>query len=360
MANNSTAHAQLDDRKLAILRAIVEDYVTTGVPVGSQTIARSGRLGVSAATIRNEMKVLEREGFIEQPHTSAGRVPTDVGYRHYVDTMPADWRLRRRQGQVVERFFQTAQYELESLLAETSRLVADVTDHAAVVVSPARSERTFRGAHIDHLGDHSALVSVVSDGGEVTSRRVDVDFTITVDDVEAAAKRLKAALVGRAVEDGFASLDRDAKRSRSGEFQSEADQLLEQVVVAIRRAETDEAPRYYLGGASRTAAAGSFTDPEKIHQVLELLEQQVSLISVLNDSLGNRGLSVVIGHENPLRELSGCTLVATTFGAGGSQLGSIGVVGPTRMDYSAVISGVVEISRRLGALIERRDRGRMS
>lgn len=343
----------LDERKQAILSAIVEEYVSTGIPVGSQTVVMTRSLGVSAATVRNEMKHLEREGYIEQPHTSAGRVPTDLGYRHYVDTAERSVHLRPALRRIVERFFSQAQAEMRTLLAETSRLVAEVTDHAAVVVGPVPTQRHIRGAHIDRLAETLILATLVSDTGQVESRRIDLGEAVSIADVEEAATRFKAAMLGRTAVEGLSEL---TSTSSAGADENPMAEGVLVIVVALARAfdadDFESQPPYYLGGAHRTAAEGSFTDPADIHRVLELLEQQATLVRLLRNAADAEPVAVLIGGEIPLEALRHCTLVATGFGAGGQSLGTIGVVGPTRMDYSTVISGVAEISNRLGSLLE--------
>src|SRR5919108_2417035 len=166
--------AELDERKAQILKAIVEEYVETAQPVGSQTIARSRRLGVSSATVRNEMTVLEREGYLVQPHTSAGRIPTDRGYRFFVDQLTEPGPLDPARRQLVRDFFRKAHGELEQLLHDTSRLLATLTDYAAVVVGPAHEATTVRSVQVVGLGSRVALVVVVLSNGVVEKRSVDL------------------------------------------------------------------------------------------------------------------------------------------------------------------------------------------
>lgn len=342
----------LDERKQAILSAIVEEYVSTGIPVGSQTVVLTRRLGVSAATVRNEMKVLEREGYIEQPHTSAGRVPTDLGYRCYVDAAEGPVHLQPALRRVVEQFFSQAQAEMETLLAETSRLVAAVTDHAAVIVGPVSTQRLIRGAHIDHLAETMVLATLVSDTGQVESRRIDLGEPVSAADVDKATAEFKAAVLGRPAVDGLLKLTEKADGHASGDSGGISTMILTSIARAFEGGDLDSQPPYYLGGAHRTAAVGSFSDPADVHRVLELLEQQATLVRLLRSAVESESVAVLIGGEIPLEALHHCTVVATGFGAGGQTLGTIGVVGPTRMDYSTVISGVAEISNRLGAILE--------
>lgn len=343
----------LDDRKRAILTAIVEEYVSTGLPVGSQTVVRKHSLGISAATVRNEMKFLEQDGYIEQPHTSAGRIPTDLGYRCYAEGAIGSLHLPLGLRRVVEKFFAQAQAETEVLLSETSRLIAKITKHPAVVVGPVPTERTIRGAHIDRLTEQTILVTLVSDTGQVESRRIQLDEVITESQIDEAATFLKSILLARPASVGLKDLlEVEFTQGEMTPISNGVRGMLMEIGHAFEAGEFEGHPPYYFGGVHRTAAEGSFSDKADIRRVLELLEQQAALIRLLQSLAGSDPVAVLIGDEIPLKALCHCTVVATGFGAGGQLLGAIGVVGPTRMDYSTVMSGVAEISYHLGAIFE--------
>ncbi|MGH9027137.1 MAG: heat-inducible transcriptional repressor HrcA, partial [Acidimicrobiia bacterium] len=330
--------SDMEQRKAAILQAIVEEYVATAQPVGSQTIARSRDLGVSSATVRNDMNVLEREGYIVQPHTSAGRIPTDHGYRYFVDHLVPSRALPAGQGQVVTDFFASANRTLEGLLLETSQLMAWLTDHAAVVVGPRREQGEVRAVQLVPLQPREILVvAVLSDGS-----------------VEKEVARLPQDVGDASLGAAGASLDRwiGARLTELPEPEptgdADADELVRAArgVLRDRLAPTDEP--IFIGGASRIAAEhNSFAATDTAERLLELLERQRELASIVHDLLQG-GLTVRIGAENPFDELRDCSLILAPYGGPGDPIGTVGVLGPTRMDYHRAMTAVRSVSERLG------------
>jgi len=327
----------MEQRKAAILRAIVEEYVATAQPVGSQTITRSRDLGVSSATVRNDMNVLEREGYIVQPHTSAGRIPTDLGYRYFVDHLVPSRTLPAGQGQVVTEFFNSASRTLEGLLHETSQLMAWLTDHTAVVVGPRRGEPgEIRAVQLVPLDPREVLVvAVLSDGSvekEVTSLGQDID-----DGTLGAAGRCIDRWIGVQLSD-LPDVE------PTGD--AEADEIVQAARGAFRgRAKPVDEP-IFVGGASRIAAEhDAFAAADTAARLLELLERQRELASIVHELLQG-DLTVRIGAENPV-ELRDCALVLAPYGEG-EGAGTVGVLGPTRMDYHRSMTAVRSVSERLG------------
>lgn len=328
--------AGLDERKAAVLRAVVEEYIETAQPVGSGHVATSGGLAVSAATIRNEMGLLEREGYLHQPHTSAGRVPTEKGYRFYVDNLaPPD--LQAADAEQVRAFFDRAHGEIERMLGQTSRLLANLTDCAAVVLGPPYDASRVRTAHLVALTDHLVLVVVVLANGVVEKHTVEVDQALGEDDVAAAEAHLMAHVEGRPT----AALG-VAAPSGSGPV----DGL---VAAALDRMGGDtsvhDAEHVFVEGASRVAS--SFDAVETVREVLGILEEQLVVVSLLRDVM-SRGLSVAIGTETGMAPLEECSLVVSPYEVGGVPAGTIGVLGPTRMDYPQALAAVAVVSQRLG------------
>ena len=327
----------LDERKAAILRAVVEGYIETAQPVGSAHVARSTDMAVSSATVRNEMAVLEREGYLVQPHTSAGRIPTDKGYRFFVDQLSGPGPLEPGKQQLVRDFFRKASGELEQMLQDTSRLLSRVTDYAAVVVGPAHEAAAVRSIQLVGLGPHTALLVVVLSNGVVEKRTLDLPQETGDERVSAAGAVLARALTGR-------SLGELPPAPTTGD--AEVDALAGLAVDALRGPHRDEPDQVFVGGASRMAEA--FDAVETVRQVLTTLEQQYVVVSLLEDVLG-RGLSVAIGAEHGLAPLSECAVVVAPYEVEGEQAGAIGVLGPTRMNYPQALAAVAVVSRRLGA-----------
>lgn len=327
----------MEQRKAAILQAIVEEYVATAQPVGSQTIARSRDLGVSSATVRNDMNVLEREGYIVQPHTSAGRIPTDRGYRYFVDHLVPSRALPGGQGEVVSEFFASANRTLEGLLHETSQLMAWLTDHAAVVVGPRRDPAEVKAVQLVPLEPREILVvAVLADGS------VEKEVARLGRDIGDATLGAAGATLHRWVGSRLADLP-DAEPTGD----ADADALVQAARGALRdRASQTDEP-IFIGGASRIAAEhDSFAATDTAERLLELLERQRELASIVHDLLQGE-LTVRIGAENPF-ELRDCSLVLAPYGGPGETSGTVGVLGPTRMDYRRAMTAVRSVSERLG------------
>jgi len=327
----------LDDRKAAILRAVVQEYIETAQPVGSAHVTRSGDLAVSSATVRNEMALLEREGYLVQPHTSAGRIPTDKGYRFFVDQLAPAGGLQPAQRQRVRDFFAKTHGELEQMLHDTSQLLSGLTDYAAVVVAPPHEVASIRSAQLVALGPRIALLVLVLSNGVVEKYSIELGADVGEERVIAAGARLAQHLVGRTPADlGAVPSSGDAV----------TDAIADAALGALRAASSTDAPDHvFVGGASRMAAA--FDAVETVRGVLTILEQQYVVVGLLRDVL-DRGLSVAIGIEHGVEPLAECSVVVAPYAVDGEHTGTIGVLGPTRMNYPQALAAVAVVSQRLG------------
>jgi heat-inducible transcriptional repressor len=323
----------LDERKAAILRAVVEEYIDTAQPVGSGHVARAPGVTVSSATVRNDMAVLEQEGFLHQPHTSAGRVPTDKGYRFFVDHLVEPQGLEAGQAQQVRTFFNRAHGELEQMLHDTSRLLANLTDCAAVVVAPPHDVASIRSVHLVDLTDRVLLVVAVLSNGVVEKRSIESPEPLAADVLAAASAHLAAHLVG--VEVG-------AMRRPPPSGTAAVDAVVDAACSALVGADDDD--HVFVDGAFRMATA--FEAVETVRSVLSILEQQLVVVTLLRDVL-DRGLSVAIGAETGMEPLNECALVVSPYEVGGEPAGSIAVLGPTRMHYPQALAAVAVVSQRL-------------
>lgn len=330
----------LDDRKAAILRAVVEEYIQTAQPVGSGSVSRVPGMSVSPATVRNEMGSLEREGYLAQPHTSAGRIPTDKGYRFFVDSLTPRGRLDPAQSQLVRSFFATTHGELERLLADTSRFLAGLTDYAAVVVREADDPARIRSIQLVSLAPRVVLLVVVLASGSVEKRTIELPPDMTVDEVvvSAATARLATHLVGSTM--GYPVTVPPCDNPL-------IDGLVEESLRALQHQPEDgeHQPQVFVGGASRMAAA--FDAVSTIRQVLDILEQQYVLVTLIKDVL-DRGLSVAIGAEHGVQPLADCSIVVAPYEIEGEPAGTVGILGPTRMHYEQTLAAVAVVSKRLG------------
>lgn len=330
---------QLDQRKAAILRAVVQQYIETAQPVGSSTVSARADVAVSSATVRNDMTQLERDGYLAQPHTSAGRVPTEKGYRYFVDTLAGPGPLRPDGVRMVREFFATTHGELEQMLAETSRLLADVTGTAAVVVGEPVEVATIRSVQLIDLTPHTVLGVMVMSNGVIVKRTVELDEDVDVDELSAAQRSIAEATAGQ-------SLKVLQEWTPPGDHPGATIAALS--VQALRDAANAESHQVFVDG--RSHIAGSFDARETIEAVLGILEQQFVVVSLLKELVDN-GLAVSIGSESGVAPLADCSLVVAPYEASGEPAGAIAVLGPTRMNYPETLSAVAVVSQRLSRLL---------
>ncbi len=315
------------------MHAIVEHYIGTAQPVGSGALAGERGLKVSSATIRAEMSALENLGFLQQPHTSAGRVPTEKGYRYYVDQLGGEGKLEAPEAKRVKDFFTLAQGAIEDRLRSTSQLLSSLTPYTGVVVGPSHDPATIRTVQVVLLNPGRALVVLVLSSGTVERHEIEIDESVDDAAVGAATAHLMAMMVGHAP-------------SAVGEFvssgQADVDGVAATALNAI--AGVDDGGRVFVGSAANMAA--QFDAVDTVRSVLTILEHQLMVVTMIGDLL-DRGLSVAIGSETGL-PLAECSVVVAPLEVDGARAGSGGVLGPTRMDYPKALAAVNVVSERLG------------
>jgi heat-inducible transcriptional repressor len=332
----------LDERKAAILRAVVEEYIDTAQPVGSAHVVKSSGVKVSSATVRNDMATLEHEGYLSQPHTSAGRIPTEKGYRFFVDHLGAPAALRTSDAVQVRSFFDKAHGEIEQMLQDTSRLLGDLTSYAGVVVGPAPSEAAVRSVQIVGLTPTTALVVAVLSNGAVEKHSVDF-----ADGGPTLAEGVGEERIGAATAHLAAHLNgsnRAALPVLPATGDAVTDELCELALRSLREDSGEDPDHVFVGGTSRIARA--FDALETVREVLGILEQQYVVVTLLRDVL-DRGLQVAIGTETGMAPLAECALIVAPYEVEGEPAGTIGVLGPTRMDYPQAMAAVAVVSHRL-------------
>ena len=327
----------LDERKTAILRAVVQEYVTTGQPVGSGHIAKDPAVKVSPATVRNEMAVLEQEGYLAQPHTSAGRVPTDKGYRLFVDSIAPEGVLSSADATRVGDFFNAAHGRLEDLLRQTTNLLANITHHAALVVGPEVEATTVRDVYISRVTDRSATVVVFLSNHAVENETIQISQDVADEHIASAVAHLRRTLVNKSLGD----VDSVASTN-----DSRVDAVCFATLAALARHRNDKP--VFVGGASSLASA--FDAVDVVRNVLATIEQQFVVVTLVQDLL-DRGLSVAIGAEHGVEPLAACSVVVAPVVADGEVLGSVGVLGPTRMNYPQALATVEVVGEQLGRRI---------
>lgn len=336
----------LDDRKARVLRAIVSHHVMSGEPVGSKTLVERFRLGVSPATVRNDMAVLEEAGYIFQPHTSAGRIPTDSGYRFFVDAYGAGAKLSPRHARSVATFFGEPRWELEDALRETAALLSTITDHAAVVFAPAFHRSMIRRADVVLLIPGRVMVVLVADTGRVENHMVPVDDSIMAEDAEDLTQMLNQVLTDTPLDSAPVTIAAEMER-----FGHHTPTVTEIARVLGRGLVEREAERIFLEGTSKIVDEERFSDLGTVRQVIGALEHRRVLLEAVADALANNAVSVRIGAENPLVEMQYCSVVTAPYGSAEESIGMLGVVGPTRMDYRRTIAAVYEVASNLGRML---------
>lgn len=338
--------AASDERRLEVLRAIVEDYVHTREPVGSKVLAERHSLGVSPATIRNDMAVLEEGGFIAQPHTSAGRVPTDKGYRMFVDRLAGVKALSPAEKNAIETFLNGA-VDLDDVVTRAGRLLAQITGQVAVVQYPSLRRSGLRHLELVVLGERRLLVVIITDTGRVEQRTLELDATPDEMVLVALRARLNAAAAGRRLPELRTALD-----ALADTFAPEDQALVARVVEVVTDTLSQEGEeRIVLAGTANLAHA-SMRFEHALRPVLEALEEQVVLLNLLTE-MGDdsSGVNVRIGHETQLTGLFEASVVTTGYGSDGDSVATIGSIGPTRMDYPATIASVRAVARYLSRIL---------
>lgn len=334
----------MDDRKAAILRAVVDEYVQLAEPVGSTHISRLSGINVSSATIRNEMNYLEQEGYLIQPHTSAGRIPTDKGYRYYVDTFVKDANNSDMpEIQSIEEFFTKAHGALAEMFSDTSRLLTNLTNYAAVVTGPDPETVRIRSVQLVSLGPKRILLLMVDSKGVVSKKSLEVQQEIDELELEKVSNFLTRNLRGSVV----GSLS-DLPLVENPQL----DNLCELAFSMLKEFKSENS-EVYIEGASKVANA--FDAVDTVRKVLATLEQHFLVVTLIRDVLA-RGRNVGIGTELGIPPLAECSVVVSPYIVEGEQVGSIGLVGPTRMNYPKVLAAVNLVSTGLGKRLSE-DRG---
>lgn len=332
---------ELDPRKQTLLQAIIDAYVRSAEPVGSEWLAAHQNLGVRSATIRNEMAELTELGLLRQPHTSAGRVPSDRGYRYYVDRLMHRRPLSVPHARPLRELGRVCEGDVDDLLRQTCRVLSSLTRYTSVASPPMTEHLRIRQVHLAKMSDRQLLVVVILDNGCLIHRFAEPLQRLTPAEVERLSQALDQLLSG--VE---ASAAAGAAYWLPGELSGYRETLLALLGVVERSLGREEGD-LYLEGASRILEQPEFRDAGKVEPLIRLLEARKMAFETLQELLGGEPWTVVIGSENPQREFHECSLVAARYGAGRGAAGWIGVVGPTRMPYGQTVPAVKMAARTL-------------
>ncbi len=336
----------VEDRKLAVLRAIVEDYVSTQEPVGSKALVDRHQLGVSPATVRNDMAALEEEGLIAQPHTSAGRIPTEKGYRLFVDRISQIKPLSSAERRAITTILEGA-VDLDDVVARSVRLLAQLTRQVAVVQYPTLSRSTVRHVELVTLSTTRLLLVLILSTGRVEQRVVELPEPVDDDTLVQMRTALNRAVMGRRIDEAVDALAAAPELSdplRRGAMGVVAATLIE----AMSDHRSDE--RVIVGGTANLAQFGEgYTS---LQTVLEALEEHVLLLKILGHTSTPAALTVRIGSEVPHEGMTATSVVTSAYGLGDEALGAMGVLGPTRMDYAGAMASVRAVAMYLSKILD--------
>jgi heat-inducible transcriptional repressor len=336
----------LDDRKLDVLRAIVEDYVQTREPVGSKALVERHRLGVSSATVRNDMAALEEDGLITQPHTSAGRIPTDKGYRLFVDNLAGIKPLTGAEKRAIATFLQGA-IDLDDVVHRSVRLLAQLTQQVAIVQYPTLSRSTVRHVEVVTLTATRLLLVLITSAGRVEQRIVELAKPLDDDVIADLRARLNTSTIGWPLADAAARVSMLPET-----FHRDDAAVIAQIIAVFAEAVADERSdeKVAIGGTANLVKFGDEFD-RSIKPLLEALEEHVVLLKLLGEGTSPSTVTVRIGHEVAHEQLAAASIVATGYGPGDRALATLGVLGPTRMDYPGSMAAVNAVARYVSQIL---------
>ena len=342
------ADTELDERKVKILNAIIKNYLETGEPVGSRTISKYTDLNLSSATIRNEMSDLEDLGYIVQPHTSAGRIPSDKGYRFYVNNLIAekDKEVTDMQEWMIEKT-----EKMENLLKNVAKTLANNTQYATLVSAPSVVSNKLKFVQLSAVDEHQVLSVVVMDGNIVKNKIINVDKPLDNETMLKLNMLLNTNLNGLTVDEINLSLITKLK-DQAGIHDEIISQVLDTVAETIT--EGDDL-QVYTSGATNIFKYPELADSKKASELLDTFEEKQSLMELLSDNSEeneNTGIQVYIGDESPISTMKDCSIVTATYELGDGVKGTIGIVGPKRMDYENVVDNIKSLKGQLDKLLK--------
>lgn len=344
---------ELDDRKITILKAIIKTYLETGEPVGSRTISKFTDLKLSSATIRNEMSDLEEMGYIIQPHTSAGRIPSDKGYRFYVDQIMQE--KEQEVTEVKELMIQRVD-RVELVLKKLAHLLAANTNYAAMISGPRYHRNKLKFIQLSMMDTRKMLVVVVVEGNLIKNTMVDIDAAISQDELLNLNILLNSALNGLTIDEINLGVISDLK-NQAGVHSQVVDLVLNEVAAAIRPDEEDL--QIYTSGTTNIFKYPELSDGEKASQLISTFEQKdqlQELIDEVNESESENGIQVYIGNETPLQTMKDCSVVTANYELGEGIRGTIGIIGPKRMDYEKVLGTLRQLMKQLDVTFKNEER----
>ncbi len=337
----------LDERKRRVLQAVIDDYIASAEPVGSRALARKHDLGVSPATIRNEMADLEMLGYLEHIHTSSGRVPSAKGYRFYVDGLIPPKPVSDEEKVLIDRWYQARVKRIDEVFQETARLISKMTRNVSLVLAPQVSQAAFRCLQFLPLDDHRVITVLMTDAGFVENKILEMPDGAEFEDFQRMARVINRVLAGKTIR----SISESSLQMIEDEIQDSG--LYASALEVIQRAlDASKKERLYLGGTTMMLEQPEFHDVEKVKNLLLVLEEEELVKDILHAHTG-RGLEVTIGRENENSSIQDCSIITATYHLDGELLGTLAVLGPTRMEYSKAMSLLEYMNTNISEVIRK-------
>ena len=335
----------MDARKFRILQAIIDDYILTAIPVGSRTISKKYEMGLSSATIRNEMSDLEELGYLDQPHVSAGRIPSAKAYRLYVDQLLQNGSIRTGDAADVRAYFTNRAQQMEDVISRAAQALSGLTHYTSLVMSPKGAELRIRTLQLVPVSSQSALLVIVTDGGIMRDSVIRVGNDMDSDALYAVSRTLTERLSGHTLSEAL-TLIKETERDMQAERQ-----VLSGVAEFLNAVDSEGGKaKLTLGGASNILNFPEYSDVEKARCFLSVLETKDKLLKLMENH-GEMAFTVRIGPETGIPELEDCSLVTATYRLSDNTHGTIGVIGPTRMQYGRVLSVLSAMGKQLTDLL---------
>ena len=334
---------ELNERKEKILDAIIRNYLETGEPVGSRTISKNSDLNLSSATIRNEMSDLEEDGFIVQPHTSSGRIPTDKGYRFYVDHMLKQIDEREKKVSEREELIIEKMDKVDAMMENMAKVLANNTNYATMVTTPKSLGNKIKFVQLSLLEDKQLLLTVVSDKNRVINKILDVEEDVNQEMIVRLNVALNTALAGLTLEEINLGVI-TALTKQAGKMEHLVNEVMQAITEAIA---TEEQMKIYTSGATNIFKYPELSDKERASKLLTTLEEKSQLTELVKDGDDNTGIQVYIGSETPIQEMKDCSVVTATYELEDGFKGTIGIIGPKRMDYERVVETLRDVKEQI-------------
>ncbi|MCZ8511150.1 heat-inducible transcriptional repressor HrcA [Paenibacillus filicis] len=339
----------LTERQRHILSAIVDDYIRSAEPVGSRSISKRGNVGFSPATIRNEMSDLEEMGFLEQPHTSAGRIPSHKGYRYYVDHLMHYGTLAHQEVDLLKQFFAEKMQEMERVIQHVATMLSQLTNYTSIVMGPEVLGTTLKHLQIVPLSERTAVAIIVTNTGQVENKTLTIPEGIPMSEIEKFVNLLNARLKNVPLFHFKSKLYTEIAAEMSS-YASGYEELLTMLNHVMDHSEEE---RIFTSGTTNMLTQPEFKDVDKVKSILDLLSEAPKLVRLLDGVSGGSGVQVRIGSENAIEAVNDCSLITATYSVNGQMLGTIGILGPTRMDYGKVIYLLDHLSKDMTQVMER-------